>query len=191
MAKNVAVDSLRPDRTLELIVAGLNALEGRDPRVIDHDLWHEVRSIVGGIVPAVHWPTHEQPPKRERGIGLLSNPITEPLPEWSAGRFNRLVRRSGLQLALRVDGEQIAPLVHQPTAQARVTWALWWCFYLGELNRLRRCQEKGCGRWFRDATHPRNQRRCSPRCTRRENMRKYRHKKQMKALRPGQSTRRT
>src|SRR5262245_66304867 len=98
--------------------------------------------------------------------------------------FNRLMRRSGLLLAARVEGEEVAPFVHQPNESSRAAWALWWCFYLGEISRLRRCEE--CQTWFRDRARSRNQRRCTKRCERRATMRAYRRRKREKKSRPRQ-----
>jgi predicted RNA-binding Zn ribbon-like protein len=82
---------------------------------------------------------------------------------------------AGVLPAVRVDTRGVVePFVSLPTEQARVAWALWWCFQDDELKRLRRCDAEGCGRWFRDTTKPLNQRRCSQRCTKRLGMRAYR-----------------
>jgi hypothetical protein len=157
---------------LQVLADGLNALEASGADA----LWGEVHSIVGGIVPAVHWPTVTAPavPRLgEPGFNLLTGPITTPNPRWAVAGLNRLTKKAGIVPALRLTSQSTPEaFVHLPTEKARVAWALWWCFYLGELKRLRRCD--ACGRWFRDATRPLNQRRCSAKCTKKINMRSYR-----------------
>ncbi len=170
MAKK-GFDRLQPSHSLAIVVDGLNELEECERRGAPRpDLWIKVRSIVGGVVPAVHWPgTAPGPP----GTTILTQPITTPEPQWAVAGLNRLTRQAGILPAARLDAHgQPEPFVHLPSERARVAWALWWCFQLGELKRLRRCE--GCGRWFRDGTKPLNQRRCSRRCTKRINMRAYR-----------------
>lgn len=177
MARKKTVDHLRPDKCLEVIAEGLNALEERRRHGGDGDeLWGDVHSIVGGIVPAVHWPGIKPPPEPRRGepgFHLLTGTPTTPNPRWTVAGLNRLMRKAGIVPAARLTAQGTPePFVRQPTELARVAWNLWWCFRLGELQRLRRCE--GCGRWFRDSTKPLNQRRCSQRCTKRVNMRVYR-----------------
>jgi hypothetical protein len=167
-----AVDTLRADGSLQLLAEGLNRLEETErEKMPAADLWREVRSIVGGLVPAVH-SSSSKPPKPS-ATSLLTGTITNRDPEWAASMLNRLVRGSGLLLGTRWDGRDgVETFVHQPNERARVAWALWWVFRLGEWKRLRRCDS--CGRWFRDSTRPLNQLRCSKRCTRRMTMRAYR-----------------
>jgi hypothetical protein len=152
------------------LVEGLNRLEATERTGGSDDLWRGVRSIIGGLVPAVHWPDSKPPNPTPHTI--LGNPPTTPDPQWTASMFNRLVRGSGIKLAAEVVDGAVVPFVHLPDLTAGAAWALWWAFREGELGRLRRCT--ACGRWFRDATKPKNQTHCSKRCTRRLNMRAYR-----------------
>lgn len=164
-ASTVGIDA---EDSLQYIVDGLNALElaERGGRPAD-ELWREVRSILGGLVPAVHWPTTELPaPVRPRGVSLLDRPAT-PDPQWSAALFNRLARSSRVQFAVRVAPSArhvVEPFVYKPAERERVVLALWRSFFSdGEWRRLRRCRH--CSTWFRDPTLPRNAQSCSRRCT--------------------------
>jgi hypothetical protein len=185
MARKKPFGSLHPEGCLEALAAGLNDLEARERLgQAGVELWREVRSIIGGIVPAVHWASVKPPmtPKRsEPGYGALTTGvITTPDARWAAAGLNRLMRSAGITPATRLDASG-APetFVHQPTERARVAWALWWCLRIDEIKRLRRCD--GCGKWFRDKTRPLNQRRCSAKCTKKINMRAYRASLRRKA----------
>jgi len=152
------------------LVEGLNRLEATERAGGSDELWHSVRSILGGLLPEIHWASREPPSLPS--TTLLHGVITTPDPQWTASMFNQLVRRSGVQLAAQVVGSKVVPFVHLPDRSASVAWALWWAFRERELERLRRCV--ACNRWFRDATKPKNQTHCSVRCTRRMTMRAYR-----------------
>jgi len=169
-----AFDRLRPGDCLEAIATGLNLLEERERHGQEGPaLWREIRSIVGGIVPAVHWPDRSPPSPRSGTLLGGGRAITTPDSQWAVAGFNRLMRKAGVLPAARLDAQgKPEPFVHLPTDRARMAWALWWCFQLDELKRLRQCE--GCGRWFRDTTKPLNQKRCSRRCTKRITMRAYR-----------------
>ena len=170
MAEKDPFDSLHPREALLALVEGLNRLEATERAGGSDELWSKVRNIISGLVPGVYWPGKEPPKPKPHTI--LGNPVTSHDPQWTASMFNRLVERSGIQLAAQVVKGKVAPFVHLPDRTAFAAWALWWAFREGELGRLRRC--RGCDRWFRDATKPRNQTQCSARCTRRLNMRAYR-----------------
>jgi hypothetical protein len=171
MGEKKPFDRLQPERCLGLIADVMNALEKREREgALGPDLWREIRSIVSGLVPAVYWRRPAQ-----RRPTLLTGEITMPDPQWAVAGLNRLMRKSGVLPAAQLNARgKPEMLVYQPSERARLAWALWWCFERDELKRLRRCE--ACGHWFRDATKPLNQRRCSTRCSKRMSMRNYRAK---------------
>src|SRR5678815_946067 len=123
MPKKAGIDSLRPDGSLEWIAEELNSLEESERRGAQgSDLWLDVRSIVSGLVPAVTW--RGRTPRRHHPVGVsLLDDVTTPLPQWTAGRFNRLVRRSRIRLAARATENGVEPVVYRPDEQSRAIWA--------------------------------------------------------------------